>query len=263
MGKLMPWNDIPDSNVFPTGDYHVMGVKLEEMYSKEASKLMYSIDVVIVEHPNTAPFTNQHFFENFVIGNDDDPNADVPGTWVQSVGARRMKQCLAAAQVAEKADMDKICASFVNTQFIIGIQEYKEPMKTRDGQDNPYGGQPRNKSTGFYKIGSREPKLEPKKPGAPTAPAGPVAPAPAVAPTQAPPAPAAPAPVSPAPVAPAAPAAPPAPAVPAAPAAPTTVAPAPAGDVQMTQCTICGQSIPSLQFADHVNACLAAQAGKG
>ena len=178
MPRMMPWDEIPDSNVFPTGNYHVQGVKLEEVLSV-GGKLMYNCDVQIMDHPATKPFTNMHFFENFVIGNDDDLEATVAGTWVQSVGARRMKQMLVKAQVAEKADMDKICAGFAGCQFVISIQEYKEPAKTRDGQDNAYAGQLRNKSTAFFKIGEKEPSID-VKPG--TAKPAPAALPPAMAP---------------------------------------------------------------------------------
>jgi hypothetical protein len=269
MGRQMPYDEIPDSNVFPTGDYHVQGIKLEELFSANG-KLMYSMDVQVMDNPATAAYANMHYFENFVIGSDDDLEANIPGTWVQSVGARFMKNVLKAAQIAEKADMDKICASFAGTQFIVGLKEYKEPDKARDGKDNPYAGQPRNKSTGFYKIGAREPKLELKKatPGVvPMQPVGaqPMTPAVAVQPVPAAPAPAVPAvPVVPAPAAPAtATVAPAAPAVATPPAPPATVTPAPAGNVAMSLCTVCNQQVPSLEFATHINACMAAHAAGG
>ena len=229
MPRMMPWDDIPDSNVFPTGNYHVTGVKLEEVLSS-GGKLMYNCDVQIMEHPATAPFTNMHFFENFVIGSDEDLLAEVAGTWVQSVGARRMKQMLGKAQIAEKADMDKITAGFTGCQFVIGLQEYKEPAKTRDGQDNPYAGQPRNKSTGFYKIGEKEPKID-AKPGV----------APAAAPVAAPMAP--PTLAQAAPVTPAVPAAP-------APAAPAVTSPAPTAPVVTSFIGgLGGRDIPYEEFA--------------
>ena len=253
MGRQMPWDDIPDSNVFPTGNYHVTGVKLEEVLSS-GGKLMYNCDVQIMEHPATAPFTNMHFFENFVIGSDEDLLAEVAGTWVQSVGARRMKQMLGKAQIAEKADMDKITAGFTGCQFVIGLQEYKEPAKTRDGQDNPYAGQPRNKSTGFYKIGEKEPKLDTKPAAGPAAVpvAAPMAPptlaqAAAVSPI------AAVAPVTGAPVSTVtAPPAPAAPIVETIPAPPVTGAPA----GQMLLCNRCNTNVPAEQFAAHMQDCL-------
>jgi hypothetical protein len=243
MGRQMPWDEIPDSNVFPTGSYQVIGVKLEEVFSNNG-KLMYAMDVAVVEHPRTTPYTNMHYFENFVIGSDDDPEANVSGTWVQSVGAKRMKQMLNAAQIAEKADMDKICAGFTGTQFVLGLLAYKEKEKNRDGSPNEYAGIERNRSTGFYKIGAKGPGIDETKP------TGGVA---AVA-QQPPPAPAA--------VAAAAPAqAPPTPGpAPATAAAAPNPAPQPAQGGQMFQCNQCGQQVPAAEFAGHLQACLAAQA---
>lgn len=270
MGRQMPWDDIPDSNVFPTGTYHVQGVKLEETTTK-TGKLMYSMEAVIVDHPATKAYTNMHVFENFVIGSDDDPEATVGGTWAQSFGARNMKKMLASAQIAEKADMDKICAGFAGTQFLVGLMDYKEPATDRDGSANPYAGQERNKTTGYFKIGQKEPEIEPKKPqagkGAVAAPQAPVAPQAAPQPVQQ----AAPAqqfqqPAAPAPQAPAAPApapqAAPAPAAPApgAPAPPANPAPQPAAaGGQTLPCNICGAQVPAAEFATHINACLANQ----
>jgi len=271
----MPWDDIPDSNVFQTGSYQVIGVELKEIFAANG-KLMYSMDVAIADHPKTAMYTNMHYFENFVVGSDDDPEATVQGTWAQSFGAKRLKQLIAAAQIAEKADMDKIMASFPQTQFGINLLHFNEPEKDRDGNPNQYAGQERNKLNSFWKIGEREPEIEPKKavPGAvkpavaPTAP--PLAPVVGVAPAipvaaspLAIPTPAAmqPTPVAP-PVAPAAPAAPAPPVVPVPPAVAPAVAPAAPGAVQMLPCNLCGQQIEATQFATHINACMEAQAAK-
>ena len=274
MGRQMPWDDIPDSNVFQTGSYQVVGVELKEIHSANG-KLMYSMDVAIADHPKTAMYTNMHYFENFVVGSDEDPEATVPGTWAQSFGAKRLKQLVAAAQIAEKADMEKICASFRGTQFGINLLEYKEPEKDRDGNPNQYAGQERNKLNSFWKIGEREPEIAPKKavagvpvkaPVAPTAPplgpAGaampPAAPIQAISNVVAPVAPVAPVavapPVAPAPI-------PVALAAPVPPVAPAPVAAAPTG--QVLPCNICGRKdVPSLEFADHIQGCLVAQAAK-
>ncbi len=245
MGRQMPWDDIPDSNVFATGDYHMQGVKMEETHSQSTGKLMYAIDVQVMEHPNTAAYTNMHFFENFVIGTDDDPDAQVSGTWVQSVGAKRLKQLINAANIQERADMDKICAAFAGCQLVIGLQAYKEPETNRDGSPNAYAGQERNKSVGFYKLGSREPKVELKlvKGPAGQVAAPPATPAP---PAQAPPVAAAP----PAPPQAAAPPAPPA-------QAPPTAAPAAGG--QVLTCQLCQAQVPAMEYAAHFSQCVASQ----
>ena len=282
MGRQMPWDDIPDSNVFPTGFYHVVGVKLEEVMSS-AGKLMFASEVEIVDHPATNPYTGMHIFNNFVIGSDDDPEAQVAGTWAQGFG-KSYKQMIAAAQIAEQHDTEKQCASFAGTQFVWGLKVSVQAETNRDGSANQFAGNEQNNPTRFYKIGEKEPQIAPKKavPGAapvkavvaPTAPplatgTGPVAGvvAPPAAPIQpvAPVAPAAPAPLpgQPVPVTPVAPVAvaPPVVAAPVPPVAPAPVAPASTG--QVLPCNICGRKdVPSLEFADHIQACLIAQAGK-
>lgn len=279
MSRQMPWDQIPESNVFPTGAYHVTGVKLEERFSANG-KLMYAADIAIVEHAATAMFTNMHHFENFVIGSDDDLEAQVPGTWVQSFGAKRLKQMLKAAQITEKADMEKICAGFAGVQFVLGLRWYREPELDKQGLPNQYAGQERNDVTGFYKIGVKEPGIE-QKAGAAVAggvkvpivaPAAPPVSAPVTAPVVA--APSAPKPQA-APVAGVAASSPPV----SAPPTPQTTAggappvgatipadPAPVAAGGATEatllCQVCNTQVPAIQFAEHINKCLAAQAAQ-
>jgi len=272
MGRQMPWDAIPDSNVFPTGNFHVTGVKLEERFSNNG-KLMYSADMQILEHPNTGMYTNMHHFENFVIGSDEDLTADVPGTWQQSFGAKRLKQMLKAAQVSEHADMDKICAGFNGVQFILSLRWFREPELNKDGTPNQYAGQERNDVTGFAKIGAKEPMIEPQKgavgPGAKPAPVAPVAPPvsglpvgpPAVAPPIAPPPVGVPV-AGPPPTAPPTAVPPVGPPVVNVPQTPTPAVTPVAGGGQMLPCNVCGQQVPAEQFAQHIGQCMANQANK-
>ncbi len=266
MPRMMPYDKIPDSNTFPTGTYHVEGVKMEERQSS-TGKLMYAIDVKVLDHPATAPFTNMHFFNNFVIGSDEDPEAANDGTWIQSFGAKRVKQMVAAAQIPEKNDMDKICDGFAGCQFMLSLRAYKEPELDRQGMANQYAGQERNDISSFAKVGSKEPSIDQAaaaaSAAAPTAPPpppgqGPAAGAPpvgAVAPVQTTVASDGP---------PAAPAA--APQTTAGPAVETEVTqppvqpvPQPAnndGQVATLPCTVCHQQIPNTEFAAHFQQCM-------
>ena len=263
MGRQMPWDDIPDSNMFPTGFYHVEGIKLEETVSSPNSggKLMFAAEVRIVEHGTTSAYTGMHIFNNFVIGSDEDPEAQVPGTWAKGFG-RSYKQMIAAAQIAEQRDTEKQCASFPGTQFIWGLKLVVQSDTNRDGTPNQFAGSEQNNPTRFYKIGAKEPGIEPKKkaPGVAAAPAAPIASVASVAPVAAAPAPAAVPPAVP-PTAPAAIPAP-APATPATPPPAAPAAPAPEGAPQMLPCNICGQSVEAKDFAKHINMCLANQAVK-
>ena len=248
MGRQMPWDDIPDTNLVPGGIYHCVGKMLEEVASS-TGKLMYKAQIEIAEPQEHA---GHLFFENFCIGSDEDPNADSVDTWKGSFAAKRYKKLLNAAQVPQQADMEQILFAFQSTQFLISVVLTKE-------KDGEYKGQDTNKLANFYKIGERPIGIDPKsamtmKAGAnraaPAAVAPPVA-APVATAPNVPVVPAAPIVVPPAaPVAPVV-AAPPAAAIvpppPAAPAAPLAAGPA-------MPCNVCGQQIPMADYAAHVQA---------
>lgn len=248
MSIPVPWGKIPDTNLFETGIYHVEGVKMEKRFAGNG-KLMYSIDVKVLDHPNTVAYTNKHFFNNFVIGSDDDLEAELEGTWIQSFGAKNLKQMMNAAQMTMDPDMDKNCVSFQGCQFMIGIRKYEEPAE-KNGMPNQYAGQERNDISGYFKIGTREPRVDAPAAKAAPAPAappppgqGPVVGQPAIqaatTPVAAPPQPAGPAPAQ---------TAPPTPAAPASGAGGQAVATLP--------CNQCGEQIPTTEFAAHFQQCL-------
>lgn len=245
MGRRMPFEEIPDSNVVPGGIYPLKALKLEETES-QTGKLMYKLSVQITDDPKVGDYSGMVLFEQFTIGNDDDLKAEQVDTWKRSFGAKMLKQLIAASQIAERNDLDKICANFADHQFLGNINYSVE-------KEGPYAGTPRNRINSFFAVGSREVGIDPKSlaeykgGGGGSAPKAvpqmaPQAPQPAAAP-------AVPQPVSPQPMAAPQPVAP-APAAPAAPAAPQPVAAAPAGPAMA--CQLCGQTVPMAQFAQHM-----------
>ena len=251
--NYFPWEETKEDNVLPTGIYHMV-VGLEDGEAQNSGKRMFKGQFTV-----KAPveYQGMSYFENYVTGTDENLKGIVAG----SFGTRNMKKMLKAAQVPPNNDVAMLCASANGAEVLVGILEYKEPDKDRDGNVNQYAGMPRNKITEYHRLGEREPKIAPKAgsaPGMPVgvmAPAAPVAPM-APAPVQAPPAQAAPTmPATPAPpqAAPAVPqmpvtaVAPAAPQAPAAPAAPT----ASQGEMSFP-CSICGQLVPASQLGAHV-----------
>lgn len=240
MGRLFPWEEIPDSNIVPDGVYSCQGALLEETRS-QAGKLMYKSQMTVQEPIDYKGIT---FFEYFVIGSDEDLEALQPITWKTSIGARRMKSLFKAAQLPQVQDIDQLVASFAGSIFLSLVTMQIE-------KEGDYKGTPRNRLNAFYKVGERSVGLEqgskgPAAAAAGAVPAAPVAPAPAV-----------PTPVAPvAPTPPLAPAVPAAPAPPATPAAPATPVAAPAVGGAVLKCTICNSDVPVAEFKAHVDECL-------
>lgn len=267
---FFPWDEIPDSNVFPDMTGRFEYTKLEDGASA-AGKRMFKAQFTCVE---PAQFAGMSHFENFVTGNEENMGAIVPG----SMGTRQLKASLAASQLPKNNNIQQICdlVTASKPQLMISISYYKEAA-------GEYKGQERNRITAYHKIGERQVEIAPKvgagvqhaatqavaPPAAGQQAAAPVAAPvaqPAAAPTaqpvaspapqpeappvqQAPPVQAPPAQAAPAPQAAAA------PAQPAAPAAPAAAPPPNSGySGQMLKCQIagCGQEVPVEEFSKHV-----------
>ena len=226
---FFPWDAIPDSGVLPDGAFQARGESLEVTVTSTGKK-MYSMQG-IVEQPEE--YSGMRFFENFVIGMDDDPMATQESTWKKSVGARRLKQLLKAASVPVGNSEAQLCAGFAGVMFVVQASQYTE-------QSGDYAGTVRNRFN-FYPIGGKQIGVSGKPAGArgalPTA----------TAPSTPPPAP-------------------PTPAAPATPTEPQAIAPEPVQETvtpasdAMIPCGNCGQQVPVNEFGVHVQNCLKTQA---
>ena len=85
-------DDIPNSSTLPDGDYLLEIEEFEERRTKDTSKvpnaLMYNVDYVVLEPED---FAGRHYFENYLVGTREDPEADDPKTWKKSISARILK----------------------------------------------------------------------------------------------------------------------------------------------------------------------------
>jgi hypothetical protein len=239
-GRQVNFDAVPDTGVVDPGIYQVAIGELEETASK-SGKLMYNARIEIIEPTD---FAGMGIFESFVIGSDDDPDAQEETTWNKSVGCRRLKQMLKAAQVPLDNDMDNVVAAALQQQLVVSVTQ-----EVDDGSRDPqYVGRVRNRIGAFYQLGHKEVGVAPAAPAKPATPKA-VAPKPPLAVTPkanlAPGQQLAPAPK----------AAPP-PRPPAAPQAAKPAAPKPAAAAKAptAHCTICDTDVLRSEFADHVEA---------
>lgn len=242
MGRSVNFDAVPDTNVVPDGVYRVSIAEFEEKTSKNG-KLMYNARLEIIEPQE---FEGMGIFEMFVIGSDDDLDAQDDTTWVKSFGARRMKNMLKAAGVPLDNDMDTVSAAAIQQELVVAVSQKVET-------EGDYAGRVRNNIGGFFPLGQKEvglngqgvaspaPKAMPK---AAPAPAARTAPAPAIAGRPIGTAHAAPT-AQPTPARAVQPAPTPAPR----PAAPRAAVPKASPQVK---CTICDTLVDRATFADHV-----------
>jgi hypothetical protein len=135
-----PWEEIADGNVFETGMYLFEIIKFEDG-NASTGKRMPSVQFKCIE---PAQFATMVYFENYVVGTEEDPTNVVAGT----MGARSMKQVLTAAQVPKGNSMAEIMASAVGNQLMLQLSKYKEV-------GGEYDGTPRNRVIGAFKVGER------------------------------------------------------------------------------------------------------------
>ena len=151
---FFPWDDIAEGNVFESGIYLMEIAAFDDGHSSQG-KRMPKARFKCLEPVN---FANMTYFENYVVGTDEDPTAIVAGT----MGARNMKQVFKAAQVPKGNSMSEIMAGSVGNQLVMQLNKYAE-------LEGEYKGVERNKVVGMYKVGERPIGLTAdgkKKPGA-------------------------------------------------------------------------------------------------
>lgn len=173
MGRVIPFGGISASNVLPTGFYHCRVVELKETQSSDADgktpKLMYKLTAEIME---PAAYKGQRIFENFVIGTDDDPDAELLETWQASIGGKNMKRLQSKLNLAvgDEEDSDAFCEMVKEQEFVAQVQFYLD-----DGKKNAqYKDQPRNRTTAYWTVGEKPAKVTEELPAtaAPKATAG-------------------------------------------------------------------------------------------
>ena len=81
MGRLIPLGQIPDSSVLPDGIFRVCVTKLEDVMTKEREgkkqKAMLKLSGRVVE---PTAYAGQPYYDNFVIGTEKDPEAELLDT---------------------------------------------------------------------------------------------------------------------------------------------------------------------------------------
>jgi len=189
MSRILPLKEIPSSSTLPGGRYRLVIDKLESLMSSSTegrtSKLMYKITAKVVE-PETQ--RNQTYFEQFCIGTNDDAEAEDLVTWKKSIGAKQFKRLVNALGVpyGDEEDEDTFLVACQGAEFVAAIIEKVEPKTitnkaTGQETENPYAGNIRNESKGFWKIGEKTPGLDedttPTAPKKRTKPVGVAAPA--------------------------------------------------------------------------------------
>lgn len=162
---IIPFGGIPDSNTFPDGVYRLRAVSLTPVLTKEregkAQKLMFKLDSVIVE---PKAYEGQHFFEQFCIGNEEDPEAEDLKTWQTTFGAKQFKKFIKSLGIpfGDEEDRESFCNAIKGAEYLATITEKVEPATRKvNGVEvaNEYAGRINNNVTAYWKLGEKEASL--------------------------------------------------------------------------------------------------------
>lgn len=138
-------NDIPDSNIYESG-YYNMDIETCEVGVTTKGHKQYRASCRITE---PREFKGQMYFARFVVGTEDDPDAEDPNTW-KAFGAMRLKNFLDKAG-AKDGHPDKVFPDLEGESICAQLGK-----KTQTKGD--YAGT-ENQTDRWFKIGEREPGL--------------------------------------------------------------------------------------------------------
>lgn len=158
MGKMIPFGAIPASSTLPDGIFQFRVVELKATQSSDKDgrtpKKMFKLTAEVVE---PATLKGQRHYENFVIGTDDDPDADLLETWTASIGGKNFKRFSGklAVPVGDEEDEDAFCELVKDQEFLATIVTEIDDGK----KDAKYKGNVRNKVSAYWAVGEKTPAL--------------------------------------------------------------------------------------------------------
>ena len=117
MGRKAPIG-IKDMSDLEPGNYLGNVEDFGEKFSKEKNLLMYGLQIGVLA---PAERVNRKHFINFVIGTEEDPQAELPATWQEKAG--QLKQfCKAVGVPLEGEDLDIVTQHVMRKNFCFRIE---------------------------------------------------------------------------------------------------------------------------------------------
>ena len=101
-----------------------------------------------------AEFAGALIWENFVIGDKEDSQAERADTWGRTVGGSRFRRMADRASVPF-GRMSTMVAALLKRKIVIDVYTTVDPPKQKDGSPNPYAGKVRRNIRDFYRVGEK------------------------------------------------------------------------------------------------------------
>jgi hypothetical protein len=162
MGQL---ENVPDSTVLPKCDVLARVAVIEKKHSNNG-KLMYKAEYRI-DDDGAGGHKNLPIWEQYLIGSEKDPEAEITKTWIEAPGARNLKRLFKKLGLDTTKDVDVLIVEAEGQQIGLSIIRFVEPDKKKqrgaDGVmrevDNEYAGQPRNRISNYWTPGEKTPQI--------------------------------------------------------------------------------------------------------
>lgn len=172
-GRQIPvsFDDVPDGQLLPAGVYLMAVDSIEETSTKEVGKLMYKL-MYQVQEPKE--YDGVPFPDYYVIGSNEDPKANEPETWKDSIGFKRFKRLARATQVPFTNDMEQLIERLCGQKFIAVISQELD----QNPRDPKFANSKKNRIKETHQIGAMNPRISGGSDAVVAAPTAPLAPAP-------------------------------------------------------------------------------------
>lgn len=128
MARSIPWDAIPEKNIFESGLYKFELKQIKELQNDDG--ILTYLGVFECEEP--AEMSGVVQMERFQIGTDEDPEAQERLTWRKSRGAQNMQKLLAAAGVPKLEDDELTFEQAKGSRFVARMVK---STSAKDGQE--------------------------------------------------------------------------------------------------------------------------------
>lgn len=152
MGKDYPADIIPDFGApFPPGAALVRIESLDD--SEPTSTGKYQIRATLRGMEPTDVVDQPHF-ERYVIGRDQDPDADDPQSW-KGIAAQRYRDMLLKAGIQPTGNVEKDNAEATGQVLGVVMENEVQAATNRDGTPNAYAGRVQSRVRTFFRQGEK------------------------------------------------------------------------------------------------------------
>src|SRR6266567_2578316 len=144
------WDDVPDSDLRPGGNYELVITKAEGGWTrtnKLAAELTYQVGAGELDGSRMRP-------ETFTLGSETDPQVQMPETRKALFGWMNLKRLCHATGIRFEQSLRTTLKQLEGARFVGTVKIQTQGDTNKDGTPNPYAGNQQNRLTAYYPLGS-------------------------------------------------------------------------------------------------------------